>query len=107
MVSSSHNIYIEGGVLKVLSDDEQNILYLYVRPEELDRWVAAGGGGGLVRPTLRHRPAPLGGSCAGRVSRRVIDFFVSSNFVRRVFVGGGISCQIRIPSVPLVPPQNP
>ncbi len=46
VVSSSHNIHIEGGVLKVLSDDEQNILYLYVRPEELDRWVAAGGGGG-------------------------------------------------------------
>ncbi len=46
VVSSSHNIYIEGGVLKVLSDDEQNILYLYVRPEEINHWVAVGGGGG-------------------------------------------------------------
>lgn len=46
VVSSSHNIYIEGGVLKVLSGDEHNILFLYVRPEEMDNWVAAGGGGG-------------------------------------------------------------
>lgn len=46
VVSSSHNVYIEGGVLKVLAGDDHNILYLYVRPEQLDYWVAAGGGGG-------------------------------------------------------------
>ncbi len=46
VVRSSHNVYIEGGVLKVLSGDDHNILYLYVRPEQLDLWVAAGGGGG-------------------------------------------------------------
>jgi len=46
VVSSSHTVFIEGGVLKVLSGDEHNILYLYVRPEKLDHWVAAGGGGG-------------------------------------------------------------
>ena len=46
VVSASHSIYIEGGVLKVFSDGEQNMLYLYVRPTALDRWVASGGGGG-------------------------------------------------------------
>ncbi len=46
VISSAHNIQIEGGVLKILSDDERNILYLYVRPEKIDRWVIAGGGGG-------------------------------------------------------------
>lgn len=46
VVSSSHDVHIEGGVLKVLSGDEHNILYLYVRPARLDHWMAAGGGGG-------------------------------------------------------------
>ena len=46
VVSAAHSIYLEGGVLKVLSDDDQNILFVYVRPEVLDHWVASGGGGG-------------------------------------------------------------
>lgn len=53
VISSAHNIQIEGGVLKILSDDDQNVLYLYVRPEKLDHWVVAGGGGGKqARPWL-------------------------------------------------------
>lgn len=47
VVSVSHSVYIEGGVLKVLSDNEQNILFVYVRPESIDQWVATGGGGGM------------------------------------------------------------
>ncbi len=46
VISSAHNVQIEGGVLKILSDDERNVLYLYVRPEKIDHWVVAGGGGG-------------------------------------------------------------
>lgn len=46
VVTASHSIYIEGGVLKVFSDDAENMLYLYVRPRVLDRWLASGGGGG-------------------------------------------------------------
>jgi len=47
VVKASHSVYIEGGVLKVLSDNEKNILFVYVRPEVIDRWVATGGGGGM------------------------------------------------------------
>ncbi len=46
VVNESHSVYIEGGVLKVLSDDDQNLLFVYVRPEVVDQWVASGGGGG-------------------------------------------------------------
>ncbi|GMQ84017.1 MAG: hypothetical protein BMS9Abin06_0766 [Gammaproteobacteria bacterium] len=47
VVNASHSIYIEGGVLKVLSADTQNILFVYVRPEVTDQWIATGGGGGM------------------------------------------------------------
>lgn len=46
LISETHNVFIDGGVLKVFADDEQNILYLYVRPGVLGHWVTAGGGGG-------------------------------------------------------------
>ena len=48
VVNESHSIYIQGGVLKVFSDEEQNILYVYVRPKAIGQWVAAGGGGGKL-----------------------------------------------------------
>jgi hypothetical protein len=47
MASESHSIYIEGVVLKILSDGDQNVLFVYVRPEVIDQWVATGGGGGM------------------------------------------------------------
>ena len=48
IVNESHSIYIQGGVLKIFSDDEQDILYVYVRPKSIDHWVTAGGGGGKL-----------------------------------------------------------
>lgn len=55
LVSSSHSIYIEGGVLKVFADEEQNMLYLYVRPEVLNNWVTSGGGGGNQANPWHHK----------------------------------------------------
>ncbi len=46
MVASSHSIYVKGGVLKILSSDMGKILYVYTRPQNLNRWVTSGGGGG-------------------------------------------------------------
>jgi hypothetical protein len=46
-VSVSHSIYIEGGVLKVLSENEQNVLFVYIRPMVNGRWIPTGGGGGM------------------------------------------------------------
>jgi len=45
-VYASHSIYIEGGVLKILSNEMEKVLFVYIRPETLDQWVVSGGGGG-------------------------------------------------------------
>lgn len=55
VVSASHSIYIEGGVLKVLSAGEREILYIYVRPEVVGRWVVAGGEGGNQSSPWLHK----------------------------------------------------
>ncbi|MFQ5643600.1 MAG: hypothetical protein ACE5FQ_07860, partial [Thiogranum sp.] len=46
VISSSHSVHIEGGVLKILSAGRQPLLYIYVRPEVPGDWVVAGGEGG-------------------------------------------------------------
>jgi len=55
VVSASHSVYIEGGVLKVLSAGEREILYIYVRPEVVGRWVIAGGEGGNQSSPWLHK----------------------------------------------------
>lgn len=55
VISSSHSIYIEGGVLKVLSAGQRKALYIYVRPEVVGRWVVAGGEGGNQSSPWLHR----------------------------------------------------
>jgi len=54
-VSSSHSIYLEGGVLKVFAHEEHQLLYVYVRPEFPGRWVATGGGGGNPSDPWQHK----------------------------------------------------
>jgi len=55
VISASHSIYIEGGVLKVLSADRREVLYIYVRPEVAGRWVVAGGEGGNQSSPWLHK----------------------------------------------------
>jgi len=55
VVSSSHSVYIEGGVLKVLSAGQRGVLYIYVRPEVVGRWVVAGGEGGNQSSPWLHK----------------------------------------------------
>jgi len=55
VVSASHSVYIEGGVLKVLSSGEREILHIYVRPEVVGRWVVAGGEGGNQSSPWLHK----------------------------------------------------
>jgi len=55
VISASHSIYIEGGVLKVLSAGQREVLYIYVRPEVAGRWVVAGGEGGNQTSPWLHK----------------------------------------------------
>ena len=55
VVSSSHSVYIEGGVLKVLMSGQRGVLYIYVRPEVVGRWVVAGGEGGIQSSPWLHK----------------------------------------------------
>jgi len=55
VISASHSIYIEGGVLKVLSAGQREILYIYVRPQVVGRWVVAGGEGGNQSSPWLHK----------------------------------------------------
>jgi len=45
-VNASHSVYIDGGILKVLSENQQDILFIYIRPAVTGRWIPTGGGGG-------------------------------------------------------------
>jgi len=55
VVSASHSVYLEDGVLKILEDGERAVLYLYVRPEQPAGWVIAGGEGGNQPSPWLHR----------------------------------------------------
>jgi len=55
VVSSSHSVYIEGGVLKVLLAGQRGVLHIYVRPEVVGRWVVAGGEGGTQSSPWLHK----------------------------------------------------
>jgi hypothetical protein len=55
VISESHSVYIEGGVLKVLSAGQRDVLYIYVRPEVVGRWVVAGGEGGNQSSPWLHK----------------------------------------------------
>jgi len=59
VVSASHSVYIEGGVLKVFSAGQREILYVYVRPEVVGRWVVAGGEGGNQSSPWLHKTSMI------------------------------------------------
>ncbi|VAW72896.1 hypothetical protein MNBD_GAMMA15-403 [hydrothermal vent metagenome] len=91
MVSASHSIYLEGGVLKILSNDTENVLLVYIRPENPGKWIASGGGGGsLDKPWLfRSAASWVKGDDNGKYSidapRKTFDFiFDSRNLTLKV-----------------------